>query len=170
MPTDLRSRLVAAATKNGNSLTQEVLDRLDWTLEEDDKIERDLAAQSLCSLLLHVIHSADLIVRPRNWRSDPWAWRVIQEAFLRIMVMLGPAKIGLSGEPPAITPPPNSDPNSRRRNPDPSISASFIAEALMEFYEHSDELPAKGLKGHALKWSLSAAKRNLAIKKEENGQ
>jgi hypothetical protein len=167
---ELRARLDAAAAENGTNTSQEVLDRLEWTFEEDGRMERDLAAQSLCSLLLHVIHGADLVVRPRNWRNDPWAWRVIEEAFFRIMSMLKPDKVGLSGKSPEITPPPNSDPNSRRRNPDPSVAASFLAEALMEFYENSDELPDKTPKSYALKWSLTAAKRNLAIKNEENGQ
>src|SRR5262252_2086053 len=76
---ELRSQLDAAIAKNGNSMTQEILDRLEWSFEEDAKIARDLAGQSLLFLISHTIDRVQAIMQ-RNWRDDQFTWEAIKGA------------------------------------------------------------------------------------------
>jgi hypothetical protein len=155
----VRRRIEAAAAINGNSITQEVLDRLEWTFEEDAKQSRDPVAQSLSGLLGLVISGAASVVRLRNWRNDRYAWELIMRAFFGIMYSLAP--------PGEITPPPESTPDRRRRNPDPEVAADFLVDMILADLERPSEIgEATGPKGHTYKWTIETAKRNLAIAKK----
>jgi hypothetical protein len=158
---ELRAQLDAAAARNGNGTTQELLDRLEWTFEEDVKIDRDPAAQSLSGLLGYAIGNAAAIGR-RDWRNDPYTWRVIAEAFTQIMILLAP---------PGKVVPPDSV-FEGLTNPDPTVAGVTLGKFLMLSMQRGDEFLGKPAspKGLTFQWTLGAAKRNLALKKEENGQ
>jgi hypothetical protein len=175
---ELRSQLDAAIAKNGNSMTQEILDRLEWSFEEDAKIGRDPAGQSLLFLIGHTIDRVHAIMQ-RDWRNDLFTWQAINGAVNGLLKALEPG-----GE--LIPPPPEI---AKRFNLDPSdISSRYIggfacATILFEFF--SEELPTpKNAKEYAILASLKAAQRNMrpkqdqhwplesgtTIKKEEKGQ
>jgi hypothetical protein len=183
MPTDLRNQLVAAAADSGNSLTQEVLDRLQWSLDKDRELDRDPASYSLSYLLGEVIKNAKATVRPRKWRSDPFAWRVVRLTFDKILDALAPP-----GE--IRLPPPEEDrprdfpemmsrwPNYPARYGDtPEEVADFLSRTIMFIFENHETMPLSErergghpTRWHALKYGMADAGSNLAIKKEEKGR
>ena len=175
---DLRSQLDAALAKNGNSMTQEILDRLEWSFEEDAKIGRDPAGQSLLFLISHTIDRVQAIMQ-RDWRNDLFTWQAIKEAVNGLLKWLEPGG-ELIPLPPEI---------AKRFGNDPShVNSSYIggfvcATILFEFW--GEELPTpKNAKEYAILASLKAARRNMRpkqdqqwpsesgtiIKKEEKGQ
>jgi hypothetical protein len=94
MPADMRARLEASAARrqNGNGwvLTQEILHRLQRSFDREREEQRDPASRALCYLLAQVIATAATSVRPRDWRSDPFAFRAIKLAFAQILDALEP--------------------------------------------------------------------------------
>jgi hypothetical protein len=153
MPTNLRNQLVAAAAKSGNSLTQEVLDRLEWTFEEDAKVDRDGAKYSLMFLLGRVIDNAKITLLQPDWRSDPTAWEVVYLAFGLIVKLLKPP-----GEPEA----PSSEKVKRFGNTPKEIAAFIGNMILLEYWNRIEPPSPTNLKDHATQSSMNVARRNLA--------
>jgi hypothetical protein len=112
MPPDLRKQLESsAADRNGGgwTLTQELLHRLQRSLDRERDEKRDPAARALCYLLAEIIsfvavetgHGGELvtnrvtgdakIIPNSNWRSDPFTFHAVRLAFDLILDALQPA-------------------------------------------------------------------------------
>jgi hypothetical protein len=93
MPADMRAKLEASAARRpgkGWVLTQEILHRLQRTFDRERDERRDPASRALCYLLAQVIATVALNVKPREWRSDPFAFRTMKLAFNQILDALEP--------------------------------------------------------------------------------
>jgi hypothetical protein len=111
MPPDLREQLeLSAAHRNGGgwTLTQELLHRLQRSLDRERDEKRDPAARALCYLLAEIISFVavtkppfgGLVTNPldgdtkffpnSNWRSDPFTFHAIRLAFDLILDALQP--------------------------------------------------------------------------------
>ena len=171
---ELRSQLDAAIAKNGNSMTQEILDRLEWSFEEDEKIACDPAGQSLLFLIGHTIDRVQTIMQ-RDWRNDLFTWEAIKGAVDGLLMWLEPG-----GE---LIPPPTEI--AKRYGDDPVSISAFVAQMINFEFWGSKELPTpKNAKEYAILASLKAARRNMRpkqyqewpsdsgtiIRKEEKGQ
>jgi hypothetical protein len=167
---ELRSQLDAAIAKNGNSMTQEILDRLEWAFEEDAKIARDPAGQSLLFLISHTIDRVQAIMQ-RDWRNDQFTWEAIKDAIGSLLEWLEPG-----GE--LIPPPPEVAKRfgSERFPCDPMSIGGFVSTMIsLEFWGEQKLIPPKNAREHAILASLKAARRNLVLKhgrkvKEESGR
>ena len=76
LPTEMRGELQKAAKANGNSVTQELLSRLDASFKQDRKNYRDPATNGLCILfsdLAENVHGGT-----PDWRSDPFLFRAFK--------------------------------------------------------------------------------------------
>jgi hypothetical protein len=94
MPADMRAKLGASAARRRNGkgwvLTQEILYRLQHSFDRERDEQRDPASRALCYLLAQVIATVAANVRPREWRSDPFAFRTMKLAFGQILDALEP--------------------------------------------------------------------------------
>jgi hypothetical protein len=173
---ELRDQLDAAIAKNGNSMTQEILDRLEWSFEEDAKIGRDPAGQSLLFLVGHTIDRVQAITQ-RDWRNDLFTWQAIKEAVNGLLIPLEPGGELIPLPPefakrfgPEIAKQFSDDPTP------PYIGGFVTAMILFEFWGGGSPTP-KNAKEYAILASLKAARRNMRPKqdqrwppKEEKGQ
>jgi hypothetical protein len=174
MPADMKEQLTAAAADSGNSLTQEVLRRLQGSLDKDRELDRDPASYSLSYLLGEVIRDARATVRPRKWRSDPFAWSVVRLTFDKILVALAPP--GEARLPPPEKNRPRDFPEMMSRWPNyparygdtPEQVADFLSRTIMFMYENHDTMPSpEGTRALAVKYGMADANRALEIKKEK---
>jgi hypothetical protein len=94
MPADLRAQLERSAAKRrrgeGWSLTQEILRRLHRSLERERDERRDPPSRALCYLLAEVISAVASNTVGPNWRSHPWSFRAIKQAFGQVLDALEP--------------------------------------------------------------------------------
>jgi hypothetical protein len=91
----MKTQLVASAARRdrgrGWSLTQEILFRVQRSFDRERDERRDPAARALCYLLAEVITTVAFNVRPRHWRSDPFAFRTMRLAFNHLLDALEPS-------------------------------------------------------------------------------
>jgi hypothetical protein len=169
MPADMKEQLTAAAADRGSSLTQEILGRLQWSLDKDRELDRDPASYSLSYLLGEVIKHARVTVRPRKWRSDPYAWCVVRLTFNKILDALAPP--GKIQVPPPKDDPIWSGPNHPVRFGDtPEQTADFFSRTIMFMYENHETMPLLGRgwsRWDAVKYGMADASRALEIRKEK---
>jgi hypothetical protein len=94
MPADMRAQLERSAAKRrsgkGWSLTQEILRRLQRSLERERDERRDPPSRAICYLLAEVISAVASNTVGPNWRSDPWSFRAIKLAFGQVLDALEP--------------------------------------------------------------------------------
>ena len=83
LPTEMRGELQKAAKANGNSVTQELLSRLDASFKQDRKNYRDPATKALCFLfseLAERVHAGT-----PDWRSDPFLFRAFKIGVTKLL-------------------------------------------------------------------------------------
>jgi hypothetical protein len=189
MPADMKAQLTAAAALRrqgrGWSLTQELLFRLQRTFDRERDERRDPAARALCYLLAEVIATVAFNVRPRHWRSDPFAFRTMRLAFNNILDALEP--------PGEIQAPSRTDagnpwtelgqlwavPGDRlfsiMQHQTPEDMARFTSEVLLRrLAEETVEPAGEGIATRTvpqnereMEFGMGAARRHLAIRKGE---
>jgi hypothetical protein len=188
MPADMRAQLVASAGRRpggGWSLTQELLHRVQRTFDRERDARRDPAARALCYLLAEVITSVAFNVRPRDWRSDRFAFQTVRLAFNYLLDTLEP--------PGEIRAPDRTDkgnpfaalgqlwavPGDHRfeitQHQTPEDMARFISHVLLsrlaeETVEPAGEWIATRTIPHSeqeTEFGMGAARRHLAIRKGE---
>lgn len=88
MPAEMRAQLEAAARRSGRSLSQELLTRLDGSMNKDRNKAVDPAMRALCFLmssLAYLVHW-----NMPNWRSDKFLFRAIKIAIGNLLDALEP--------------------------------------------------------------------------------
>jgi hypothetical protein len=89
MPAELRSQLEAAARRSGKSLTQEMLTRLDGSLNKDRNKAVDPAMRALCFLFSSLAYAVHWNMP--NWRSDRFLFRGIKIGIGKLLDALEPS-------------------------------------------------------------------------------
>jgi hypothetical protein len=186
MPADIKAQLAASARRRpggGWSLTQEILSRLQRTLDKERDARRAPAARALCYLLAEVITAVAFNVRPRDWRSDKFAFQTMRLAFNHLLDWMEP--------PGEIRPPDRTDkgnpfaelgqlwvvPGDTRfeivQHQTPEDMARFVAHVLLSrLAEETVEPAGEGVATRTIfqserdmEFGMRDARRNLAIKK-----
>ena len=91
MPDKLRKRLEAVGKRNDQSIGQEVLRRVQYTLDRDLACTDPLAMQALCFLIARIGRDASNGSAEDNWRTDPYCSKVFQRAVAILLQWLEPA-------------------------------------------------------------------------------
>jgi hypothetical protein len=187
MPADMKEQLSTAAKGRrqgrGWSLTQELLFRLQRSFDRERDERRDPAARALCYLLAEVITTVAFNVRPRHWRSDPFAFRTMRLAFNYLLDALEPsgeiqaptrtdkgnplAELGLPGDRLLLS----------QQHQTPEDMARFTSEVLlMRFLQQIVVEPTEegyvvrknfSQSEQEMEFGMGAARRHLAIRKGE---
>ncbi|MCA1546452.1 hypothetical protein I6F36_06485 [Bradyrhizobium sp. BRP19] len=94
IPTDLRAELEKAAALNERSFSQEVLQRLWLTVEEDAGRYRDTSTYALFAMFAKFIDmaAANAVNQPEPdaWSRDPFAFKAVRLAFDGLLEFLQP--------------------------------------------------------------------------------
>jgi hypothetical protein len=90
----MKAQLAASAATRSRgrswSVNQEILHRIGATFARERDTRKDPAARALCYLLAEVITSVAFNVRPRDWRSDKFAFQTVRLAFNHLLDTLEP--------------------------------------------------------------------------------
>jgi hypothetical protein len=188
MPVDMKAQLIESAGRRpggGWSLTQELLFRLQRTFDKERDARRDPAARALCYLLAEVVTAVAFNVRPRDWRSDRFAFQTVRLAFNHLLDWMEP--------PGEIRPPDRTDkgnpfaelgqlwvvPGDTRfeivQHQKPEDMARFIGNVLLSRLAEATVEPAgEGVATRTIfqserdmEFGMSDARRDLAIRKGE---
>jgi hypothetical protein len=187
LPVRMKEQLAASAARRprgGWSLTQELLFRLAQTFGKERDARRDPAARALCYLLAEVITSVAFNVRPRDWRSDRFAFQTVRLAFNYLLDTLEP--------PGEIRAPDRTDegnpfaalgrlwavPGDTRfeivQHQTPEDMARFISHVLLSRLAEETVEPGEGFATRTipqserdLEFGMEDARRDLAIRKGE---
>jgi hypothetical protein len=76
MPDAMRETLTKAAQKNGRSVTQELLRRLDWSFDEDKKNYRDRAVKAFCFLFSELAQLVHWNIP--DWQTNPFLFKAFK--------------------------------------------------------------------------------------------
>ena len=88
LPPEMRDQLEAAAQRSGRSLSQEMLARLDSSLNRDRNKAVDPAMRALCFLISSLARSIHW--NKPNWRADPFLFRAIKIGIGKLLDALEP--------------------------------------------------------------------------------
>jgi hypothetical protein len=89
MPPALRAQLKTAARRSGRSISQEVLSRLDGSLNRERDKATDRPMRAICFLISSLAYSVHWNMP--NWRSDPFLFRAIRIGIDKLLDALEPA-------------------------------------------------------------------------------
>jgi hypothetical protein len=89
LPPEMRDQLEAAAQRSGRSLSQEMLARLDSSLNRDRNKAVDPAMRALCFLFSQLAYSIHWNMP--NWRSDRFLFKAIKIGITKLLDALEPS-------------------------------------------------------------------------------
>jgi hypothetical protein len=84
-----RNRLASAAAANSRSLTQEIEQRLEHSLRQEDEVGGSKEAEALHTFgdIMRFVNS-----RVGPWTEEPDAWEIVSEAVIEMLALLRPTK------------------------------------------------------------------------------
>jgi hypothetical protein len=90
MPDDLRAEIQKAAERRGRSLTQEVIRRLQISLNRERIERQDQIARAICFLISEAAIRVQPEWRPGKWHRDPFTFKAFELAVSKILSALRP--------------------------------------------------------------------------------